>query len=75
MHEFEKVPVKEESKVGKVPVKQKSKSEKVPVIKKSENEEAIPSYLVGHSSPSKEQISLNFMAAVTIPSDFGAPQK
>jgi len=43
-HEFEKVPVKEESKVGKVPVKQKSKSEKVPVIKKSENEEAIPSY-------------------------------
>ena len=33
-HEFEKVPVKEESKVGKVPVKQKSKSEKVPVIKK-----------------------------------------
>ena len=36
-HEFEKVPVKEESKVGKVPVKQKSKSEKVAVIKKSEN--------------------------------------
>ena len=43
-HEFVKVPVKEESKVGKVPVKQKSKSEKVPVIKKSENEEAILSY-------------------------------
>ena len=43
-HEFEKVPVKEESKVGKVPVKQKSESEKVPVIKESKNEEAIPSY-------------------------------
>ena len=42
-HEFENVPVKEESKVGKVPVKQKSESENVPVIKKSENEEAIPS--------------------------------
>ena len=43
-HEFENVPVKEESKVGKVPVKQKSESEKVPIIKRSENEEAIPSY-------------------------------
>ena len=43
-HEFEKVPVEEESEVGKVPVKQKSESEKVPVIKESKNEEAIPSY-------------------------------
>ena len=34
-HEFEKVPVKEESEVAKTPVKQKSESEKVPVIKES----------------------------------------
>ena len=43
-HEFEKVPVKEESEVAKTPVKQKSESEKLPVIKESKNEEAIPSY-------------------------------
>ena len=43
-HEFEKVPVKEESEVAKTPVKQKSESEKVPVIKESKNEEVIPSY-------------------------------
>jgi len=30
--------------------------------------------LVGHSFPSKEQASFNFMAAVTICSDFGAPK-
>ena len=30
---------------------------------------------VGHSFSSKEQVSFNFMAAVTICSDFGAPQK
>ena len=29
---------------------------------------------VGHSFPSKEQESFNFMTAVTICSDFGAPQ-
>ena len=29
---------------------------------------------VGHSFSSKEQASFNFMAAVTICSDFGAPQ-
>ena len=29
---------------------------------------------VGHSFPSKEQGSFNFMAAVTICSDFGAPK-
>ena len=43
-HEFEKVPVKEESEVSKTPFKQKSESEKVPVINKSETEEVIPSY-------------------------------
>ena len=30
---------------------------------------------VCHSFPSKEQVSLNFMAAVTIHSDFGAQEK
>ena len=30
--------------------------------------------LVGHSFSSKEQVSFNFMATVTICSDFGAPQ-
>ena len=30
--------------------------------------------LVGHNFSSKEQVSFNFMAAVTICSDFGAPQ-
>ena len=30
--------------------------------------------LSGHNFPSKEQVSFNFMAAVTICSDFGAPQ-
>ena len=29
---------------------------------------------VGHSFSSKEQVSFNFMAAVTICNDFGAPQ-
>ena len=29
---------------------------------------------VGHSFSSKEQVSLNFMAAITICSDFGAPK-
>ena len=31
-------------------------------------------WVVAHSSPSKEQASFNFMAAVTIYSDFGAPK-
>ena len=31
--------------------------------------------VIGHNFPSKEQASFNFMAAVTICSDFGAPQK
>ena len=30
--------------------------------------------LVGHNFPSKRQVSFNFMAAITICSDFGAPQ-
>ena len=30
---------------------------------------------VGHNFPSKEQASFNFMAAITIYSDFGAPPK
>ena len=30
--------------------------------------------LIGHNFPSKEQASFNFMAAITICSDFGAPQ-
>ena len=30
---------------------------------------------VGHNLSSKEQVSFNFMAAITICSDFGAPQK
>ena len=30
---------------------------------------------VGHNFSSEEQASFNFMAAVTICSDFGAPQK
>ena len=30
---------------------------------------------LGHNFPSKEQASFNFMAAVTICSDFGAPPK
>ena len=30
--------------------------------------------LVGHSFPSKEQVSFNFMAEVTIHNDFGAPK-
>ena len=30
---------------------------------------------VGHNFSSKEQASFNFMAAITISSDFGAPQK
>ena len=29
---------------------------------------------IGHNFPSKEQVSFNFMVAVTICSDFGAPQ-
>ena len=29
---------------------------------------------IGHNSPSKEQASFNFMAAVTTRGDFGAPQ-
>ena len=29
-------------------------------------------FLVGHSFSSKEQVSFNFMAAVTVHSDFGA---
>ena len=31
--------------------------------------------MVGHNVSSKEQVSFNFMAEVTICSDFGAPQK
>ena len=34
----------------------------------------MPSRLVGYSFTSKEQASFNFMAAVTICSDFGAPK-
>ena len=29
---------------------------------------------LGHNFPSKEQVSFNFMAAITICSDFGAPK-
>ena len=32
-------------------------------------------YMLGHSFSSKEQVSFNFMAAVTICSDFGALPK
>ena len=41
----------------------------------SDTTEQLNHHQVGHSFSSKEQASFNFMAAVTICSDFGAPQK
>ena len=41
----------------------------------SDTTEQLNHHQVCHSFSSKEQASFNFMAAVTICSDFGAPQK